>query len=217
MTISKFASSSSLRLAAAAMIALSSMINPVNAAPTVNLGDGRTAVVLSNDFINAVVALGLSVNSIGEGTLRSGIASFPVTGGAIDLQNAKGEINHTGGLFLANRSARVELSSFNIDTTGAAPVLTGLVTANGNLLGRVPLFTLGLPQLTLPLQPGAFNTLFVPGVKVGLTSEAASALNGIFGVNAFTAGFNIGTASVSLVGSPERRRLFIRDSHSRGM
>jgi len=181
---------------------------PALANPSVNLGSGQTRVFLSNDFLGALGALNLSAGSIGNGTLSSGTATFPIVGGVLDLQNAKGEINHSGGLFLATRTTRVELSSFNIDTTGATPVLTGLVTANGDLVGRVPLFRLELPALTLPLQPQAFGTVFVPNVKVTLSPEAALALNSLFGVTAFTSGFNIGTAQVYAVASNSRRGVF---------
>ncbi|MFN0088624.1 MAG: hypothetical protein ACKVX9_24765 [Blastocatellia bacterium] len=215
MRINNVLRSAGLRAAAALALMAAMPGGAVTAAPTANLNDGRTSVALSSDFIAALGTLRLTVGTTGDGVLRSGAATFPVTGGALDLANAKGEINHTGGLFLASGTTRVELSSFNIDTLGSAPVLTGLVTANGNLLGRVPLFTLQLPALTLPLQTQAFNTLFIPNVGVRLTAEAAAALNGAFSVRTFTAGFNIGTASVFAVATPSRRRLFLPEINGR--
>lgn len=192
-----------------AMVALmvTAMVAPIMAAPSINLGDGRTTVVLSSEFLGALGALRLSAGSVGEGSLRSGVAGFPVTGGVVDLGTAKAEINHAGGLFLAAGTTRVELTSFNIDTTGAAPVLTGLVTVNGDLLGRVPLFDLELPALTLPLRPQSFNTLFIPNVKVTLSATAAAALSGVFGATV-PAGLSIGTASVYAVGDPGGRPSF---------
>jgi len=192
-----------------AMVALmvTAMVAPIMAAPSINLGDGRTTVVLSSEFLGALGALRLSAGSVGEGSLRSGVAGFPVTGGVVDLGTAKAEINHAGGLFLAAGTTRVELTSFNIDTTGAAPVLTGLVTVNGDLLGRVPLFDLELPALTLPLRPQSFNTLFIPNVKVTLSATAAAALSGVFGATV-PAGLNIGAASVYAVGDPGGRPSF---------
>jgi hypothetical protein len=192
-------------LGLALMLALAGLVAPVSARPTINIGSGQTRVQLSNDFIGALGALGLSAGAIGNSFLLSGVAGFPVTAGVLDLQNAKGEINHAGGLFLATRTTRVELTAFSIDTAAATPVLTGLVTVNGDFVGRVPLFRLELPALTLPLQPQAFNTLFIPGVKVTLSPEAAAALNSVFSVTAFTAGFNIGTASVFAVAVNSRR------------
>lgn len=197
-----------LKTFVAALLILGSLTPSISAAPTALLTDGKTTVTLSNDFLAAVVALRLSAGTTGEGTLRSGVASFPVTGGALDLATAKGEINHTGGLVLSAGTTRVELLSFNIDTSTSRTVLTGLVTVNGDFVGRLPLFDLTLPTLTLPLQPQAFNNLFIPGVKVTLSAEAAQALNTVFGVTAFTQGFNIGTASVFAVTTNSRRNPF---------
>lgn len=193
----------------AMLLLVGSLAPSISAAPTALLTDGKTTVTLSNDFLAALVALRLSAGTVGEGTLRSGVASFPVTGGALDLATAKGEINHTGGLVLAAGSTRVELLSFNIDTSGNRTVLTGLVTVNGDFVGRLPLFDLTLPAVTLPLQPQAFNNLFLPGVRVALSAEAAQALNTIFGVTAFTQGFNIGTASLFAITTNSRRNPFV--------
>lgn len=202
--------SSGLRFVVAALALVALFTNAALAAPTVLIAEGRTSVTLSGDFIGALSALQVSAGAVGAGSLRSGVASFPITGGALDLANAKAEINHSGGLSLSAGTTRVQLLSFNIDTTGTTPVLTGLVTVNGDVVGRLPLFNLTLPTLTLPLQPAAFGTIFIPGVQVRLSREAAGALNSIFGVTAFTEGFNIGTAAVQAVSA--QRRLFTAGS-----
>jgi hypothetical protein len=171
------------------------------ARPSIVLDSGQTRVSLNDDFIAALGALGLSAGSVGSGSLRGTIARFPVVGGVVDLQNAKGEINHSGWLALATQATRVELSSFNIETSGPRPLLTGLVTVNGDFVGRIPLFWLELPVLTLPIQPRAFGSVYVPGVKVTLAPEAAQALNAVFKVSAFAPGFSIGTARVFAISS----------------
>ncbi|HWQ32417.1 MAG TPA: hypothetical protein VNQ79_06000 [Blastocatellia bacterium] len=194
--------------AGAVLAAILLITTSLTAAPGFLPVTGRTSVVLSSDFLTAASALGIAPGAITEGSVRSGIASFPITGGVIDLASAKGEINHSGGLSLTRGGTQVQLLSFNIDTTGAAAVLTGLVVVNGNVLGRVPLFNLGLPALALPLRPEPGNVLFIPGVRVTLTAEAAGALNTVFNLNAFVQGFNIGTASVYAVGEGSRQRRF---------
>lgn len=195
----------------AILLVLAGLVGPVSAKPSINIGTGQTRVFLSSDFIGALGALNLSAGSVGNSFLQSGVAGFPITTGVLDLENAKGEINHSGGLFLATRSTRVELTSFSIVTSGATPVLTGNVTVNGDYVGRLPLFNLELPALTLPLQPQAFGTLFIPGVKVTLSSEAAAALNSVFGVTAFAGGFNIGTAQVFAVSFSASRGFFLHN------
>jgi hypothetical protein len=204
MRIRKFVS-----YAMALLLLTPALSGAASARPSIIFGSGQTRVSLSNDFVVALGALNLSVGSVGNGYALGTVAVFPVTGGVLDLQNAKGEINHSGGLFLATQSTRVELSSFNIETSGATPVLTGLVSVNGDFVGRIPLFRLELPALTLPLQSQPFGVVFIPGVKVTLAPEAAQALNSVFNVTAFAAGFNIGTAQVSATSYNSGRGLFL--------
>lgn len=197
MTNLFFQKSRALRslLALAAVLVFSNVT--VFAAPSKSLFGGSTTVALSNDFLGAATSLGLSVRTIYPGrTSRRNRVSFPITSGNLDLENAKGEIIHVGGLKISNQATTVRLTNFIIDTTGQQPVLTGLVQANGSVIGRVKLFKLELPALTLPLPDNVFQ-LNIPDVGVRLTAEAAAALNQIFGVNAFVEGFNIGTAHVS--------------------
>lgn len=178
-----------------------------HAAPTATLKSGKTTVALATDFVDALGTLGVTPAAIKPGKLKNGSVSFPISGGAIDVATAKGEIAHTGGLSLTAGSTRVELLNFTIDTSGAAPVLTGVVTANGDLVGRVPLFDLDLPTLTPPIQPDAQGRVTIADVGVTLTGEAAAALNGAFGVTAFADGAAIGTATVALVvGTPKAKR-----------
>ncbi|NJM36514.1 MAG: hypothetical protein HC845_00780 [Akkermansiaceae bacterium] len=101
----------------------------------------------------------------------------------------------------------VELRNFIIDTTGATPVLTGLVVANENTVGRLPLFDLVLPEgITLPLQPkGSMKSLTLSGVSLKLTAGAAEALNGAFNVTAFAEGLPIGTAKVRAFGLKKKK------------
>jgi hypothetical protein len=157
---------------------------------------GKTAVTPSDGFVSALEGLGVKLGVVAPSTkLSDGRLTFLVTGGAVDLKTAAGQIIHSGGLTLTAGKTVVVLQSFIIDTT-SKPVLTGLVVVNGNLVGRIPLFDLQLPAgLTLPLQPSPDGLLDLPGVGVTLDSQAAAALNGVFKVNAFKAGFDIGTAT----------------------
>lgn len=178
-------------LAISVVLLLLGSVGTAAAAPTAQVAGGKTWVHLSDEFIGAVGSLGLSVAPIGPASLRLSLASFPIPGGALDLADARGDIFHTGGLTLRAGTTEVRLLNFVIDTQDA-PVLTGLVVVNGDLLGRVPLFDLALgaaPELKRSL-------LVVRDVNVTLTAGAADALNGVFGVDAFQAGFPIGEAAV---------------------
>ncbi len=188
------------------MVALLCLVGAtVFAQNTKTLDSGITTVKLSGTFTSALQSLNVTPGTVAPTRIRNGSAWFPVTGGAIDLDTAAGNIIHSGGLTLEAGGIKVSLQSFIIDTTGAAPVLTGLVAVNDKLLGRVPLFNLALPSgFTLPLKPeGRFVEL--KGVGVTLTSQAAGALNGVYSVSAFAAGLDIGTADVfAVVASPRQ-------------
>jgi hypothetical protein len=165
---------------------------------TETIEGGRTAVALAASFVSALGGLGVTPGTVDPSRLKSGTVDFPVTGGALDLDTAAGQILHSGGLTLTAGQTEVTLQSFIIDTT-AAPTITGLVSVNGKLVGRLPLFDLALPSgLTLPLKPD-YGELLVKGVGVTLDPAAAGALNSVFHISAFARGFNIGTANVRLL------------------
>jgi Htaa len=164
------------------------------------IGLGRTFVALSSGFVSALHTLGLTPGVVRPSDLEDGKVTFPVTGGLLDLQTARGEISHSGGLTLTAGSTEVRLQSFTIDTTGSSPVLTGLVVVDDKLVGRLPLFNLQLPAgLSFPLKPSAEGVLRLKGVGVTLTSTGAAALDGVFKTNALAGGFEIGTANVYVV------------------
>jgi hypothetical protein len=178
-------------------IAFAAAVAPVTAAPTAQIYGGYTLVELLPGFVNALTALGIAPSKSLPGTLYQRIGFFPIVGGRLDAANARGEIPHSGGLTLTRGTAVVNLTDFIIDTAGAAPVLTGIATANGSIVGRIPLFNLALPALTLPLAlPPGPEILLIEGNRMTLTQEAATALNGVFGTTAFAAGFDVGIASI---------------------
>ena len=175
------------------------------AEPTEATRAGATIVKLSPDFLKALATLKVAPGAIAPGKLevnsRGAKASFPITTGAVDLGTLKAEISHEGGLSLSAGKTRVELTSFIIDLAGDRPVLTGLVTVNDSLIGRVPLFDLNVSPRGVG---GNEDYLKINDVGVTLTAEAADALNSIFGVTAFTGGFPIGTAYVRAILEFER-------------
>jgi hypothetical protein len=163
------------------------------AAPTEELDGGQTSVELSSTLVGALNSLNVELRDISPGRVQRGRATFPVESGAVDLDNLAGEIVHEGGLQLRAGNTRVELIDFVIDTTGEQIVLTGLVILNDSLVGRIPLFNVALTSDAELLR----NGVRIPGAALTLTSEAASALNTSFAVTAFTAGLDIGSATVT--------------------
>jgi hypothetical protein len=180
---------------------------PAMAAPTADFVLGATKVQLSSDFVNALTSLKVTPGAIANGKLKKGVASFPIVSGAGDLGAIKLEVNHQGGLSLKGGDTFVELTDFSITNLGGKTILTGLVKANDNLVGRLPLFDLALsgnptakPVNAPNHQSTKFTLVEVKDVKVTLSKDAADALNGVFKVTAFQAGLNIGTANVQAYG-----------------
>ena len=179
-------------LGLAAALLTTSLLPTAAKAATFNLAGGETQVVLSSGFVSALGSLGVTPAAVGPATLRKGVAAFPITYGLVDLTNTLVEVNHVGGLSLTAGSTVVELLDFEIEVLNSSPVLTGIVTVNGAIAGRIPLFTIA--SIGSVYQPNK-ETLSIQGVALTLSSTAAAALNSVFNVTAFTSGFSIGTAS----------------------
>lgn len=177
-------------------IALSVAGSHALAQQTKTLSEGVTSVTLSGTFVDALTSLSVTPGTVAPTELERGKASFPVIGGALDLATAKGNILHSGGLTLNAGDTHVALQSFIIDTT-ATPVITGIVSVNGTLVGRIPLFDITLPAgFSVPLNPEGW-VLQLKGVGLTLDPAAASALSGVFKTTV-PGGLTIGTADVTL-------------------
>jgi hypothetical protein len=170
---------------------------PAIAAPSNDFVGGKTSVSLSSDFVNALTTLKVTPGTVGGAQLKRGVASFSIVSGVADLGSAKLEVNHRGGLSLKAGGTIVELTDYAITNLDGKPILTGLVKANDNLVGRIPLFNLALTEEPTSMSNHGNTKIQLKGVGVKLSKPAADALNGVFKVTAFKEGLNIGTARVN--------------------
>ncbi len=164
---------------------------------TVTALSGSTNVALSSTFLDALQSLDIAPGVVYPTVLNGTTANFPISSGAIDLVTAKGNFDHQGGLTLSSSTTVVALQDYLIDTTGTAPVITGLAIVNGGLVGRITLFDLTVPSNFKPplkLTDGVFLNL--SPITATLDAQAASTLNSVFGTNGFKAGLSVGTATV---------------------
>lgn len=177
------------------------LASPALAQRATNISGGITSVQLNSSFVDALTSLRVTPSALNSSGFAGGTVVFPISGGSIDLSTALLEVIHEGGLSLSVPGVTVDLSNFIITNfSGNTVLLTGTVSANGNLVGRIPLFRLTLPPtLSTPINPGRDGGFTVPEVGVNLTAEAATALNQAFRVTAFREGFGIGTASVRAI------------------
>lgn len=169
------------------------------ASPSEGTTGGHTNVTLAPSFLSALQSLGVTPGAISPGSIQAKNnathAVFPIIAGVFDLGSVAGEIDHGGGLSLTSGTTRVDLTSFAIDLSGSAPVLTGIVTADGNFVGRIPLFDLGLSAVKLSSNEAA---VLIKGVALTLDPAAATALSGVFHTTV-PAHLAVGTANVLAV------------------
>ena len=124
-------------------------------------------------------------------------------GGVVDAGTLEGDIFHVGGLSLSRDDSEVTLLNFTIETystadlltsTERSPQLTGVVTLNGDVLGRYPLFDLDLSGATVDISDS--GKVKITDVGVSLSAAASLALDTVFGTGD-TTGLGVGTARVS--------------------
>jgi hypothetical protein len=112
---------------------------------------------------------------------------FPITGGKVDSETLAGSIEHSGGLRFSIGRETLEVTDFVADTE--ARVLSATAGA-----AEIPLLTLDFAGLKKSTKGGA---IVASGIGVALTPAAASAMNGILGVNFFKKGLALGELTVT--------------------
>jgi len=155
---------------------------------------GRTTVTLSDTFLADLTTLKVTPTTIYGSQLFENKVFFPITSGEINLANAAGQIEHSGGITLTAGTKEIRLSSFILTTTGEQSYITALAIANGKLVGRINLFDVELSsELKLPLVPEN-GDFFLSGDKLNLDPAGAAALNDAFGVKTFEDNLYVGYA-----------------------
>lgn len=166
------------RLFVAGLLAAPLAAQAGNSAPAVG---GETTVKLDASFVEALGSLHVTPAAIGPARLynykNAVYAAFPITTGAIDTADTRAEIDHSGGLSLRAGSTTVSLTDLLIEVTGPGPALTGLVSVNGKLVGRIPLFDLSLRGAHVWAEN---HFVDINGVDLKLSTTAAEALSGAF-------------------------------------
>jgi hypothetical protein len=148
----------------------------------------------------AAAALGVDISAFGGATFINGTTfEFPIIGGAADVETVIFESVSVGGFKLVKGSKVVTFNSPIVNTTETQPIMTFLITINGNLQGRYDLFDLTVPAYvkSQPLKSG--SKVHASGITVALSQTGAAILNAAFDTTAFTAGPRVGTLMVKSV------------------
>lgn len=187
----------------APIVALAMLVsaNIASAQATNTINSGSTNITLASDLIPALTSAGITLGTESGTSLHNGVIDLNVIGGAVDLDTGDAQAIHSGGLNLTAGSNKVILQSLIIDTTNGAVVISGLVSVNGMMLGRMPIFDLSVSTvLTYPFSVSHQGNLTISGIDVTLDSTIAGLLNSTFtsAGNPFAGGNVVGTAVVSV-------------------
>ena len=176
-------------LSLVALLSLSATASaPAKKSTKVALGSGATTLALSDGAAAALQSLGIAAAPIKPASAGDAGLVFPITGARLNARTLAGSVPHSGGISLTKGETVVELRRFiiNIDKD---PDLTARVGED-----RVSILDLDLSGAKITKGK---RTVKVAGVKATLTQAAADALNAAFATDAFKAGLELGTATVS--------------------
>jgi hypothetical protein len=182
------------KLSMAALVTAAAMLLVApTAGANVKLDGGATSLKLNPATAQALTANGVSVTPLDPARVRRGAVAFPITGGSIDPANARGRIDHSGGLALRAGGTGVALRSFRVHVGARRAILTARVGG-----GRLTVLSLSLRRAKVGRD--GLGTV-VRGVRAVLSGQAARALNAAFDTNLFAKGLAIGKVTVRAVPS----------------
>jgi hypothetical protein len=159
------------------------------------ISGGNTSLKVDGGTAKALAANGVSVKALKPAKVKGGSIDFPVTGGEISSDGAKGSIKHSGGLKFKAGGESLSAKSFVIELN------KGKLTAKVGP-ARVPLLKLDTSKAKITRQ-GLDTEL--ANVKGSLTTAAARALNATFDVRLFKSGIPVGKTTTIV--TPETVRM----------
>lgn len=150
---------------------------------------GKSTDVVVNPAVSAALKRAdITVAAVAPATAATTLF-FPISGGQIVVATLVGTVDHTGGLTFSHSGKTVTLKNFVINTN--TKQLTA--TVGGQSL---PIFDLNLASTSRA--SGPYGSIVASNIKLAVTSQAATALNGGFGVSTFKAGMNFGIATLTV-------------------
>jgi hypothetical protein len=165
------------------------------------LAGKSTSVTLDAGTAGALQSLGVAVAPVGSATFDAATStvSFPITGGFAAIHSDLGYkpgyiagtvIHQESGLRFSKGTTSIEVTDFVVDPGNS------ILTASAGGKAGIPLLFLDGTAVKVGSQG---SDVVLDGTVAKLTQTGADALNGTFGVSAFTAGLPLGV--VHLVAS----------------
>ena len=176
-----------LMLALVALVAAVALLPAATAGASGTATYGGTTLALDSGAAGALTSLGVTPGVVGPATAGASGLRFPIVnsfGNALVTRS----IRHSGSISLTKGATVVKLTDFNINL-GFRPDLTAKLGA-----ARASILDLDFRGSRIGFADGGIR---IGPVKATLTQGAADALNGAFGVTAFTKGLLLGKATVN--------------------
>lgn len=169
---------------ASLMVLFSAAAQLASASSLLQVKEGVTTVELSEAMIDALADCELDRIKPAGIKPEEELMRFSVTGGVIDADPLAGEIVHNGGFILScpalGGDTVIEVQNLAVDLLGeAAPVVTGVVNVDDEVLGRLPLFIPGGDEFEVLREGGHIK---LRKADLTLTEEAAILLSETFGI-----------------------------------
>jgi len=152
----------------------------IGAADTQPVTGGDTAVTLVS--AGPLQSLGVGVSPLGSASVDASgsnpVADFPITGGTSGPGADLVLLHQGSGLELADCAGSLDLRDFLIDTKNG--VVDANVSANGQFVGNVPVFSIGADGTTLTMTPVAAGvadnvlgtSAITPDVVIGMAAPS---------------------------------------------
>ena len=118
-----------------------------------NIVGGYASITLNEDLLKSFSAVGLRITDLFGNDLDDGEVNLPSITGIIDPESGKGGLLFTNGIHLQAQAFKARMQNIAFDNNGSAVVFSGVLSVDGDLLGRQELFIVNAkPVFKLPLE-----------------------------------------------------------------
>jgi hypothetical protein len=104
-------------IVAAALVAMLAVAPPASAATPDPISSGTTTLTINKAFNKKAKKAGIKITAVKPTKIKGAKATFPVTGGEVEITTGAGTVTHSGGLKIKWGKKSVALKSLTVSTT----------------------------------------------------------------------------------------------------
>jgi hypothetical protein len=101
----------------AALVAMLAIAPPASAATPDPISSGTTTLTINSALSKKAKKAGIKITAVKPTKIKGAKATFPVTGGEVEITTVAGSVTHSGGLKIAWGKKAVTLKSLTVSTT----------------------------------------------------------------------------------------------------